>query len=229
LNELAGVQKTVAERQLKSLDRLNKKAEDQIKAIQESADDEIKQLDKQLKTAQDQVSILKGIDISVLSVATAMTGLSKAITATQAASASAARAASEASAKAYAQAMFNDTLTSGSASWSTPPDASGTGYGGSVSLMRSVMPSYDIGSNYIPYDQIAQLHEGEAVVPKAYNPAAGNGRQNSERLERLVEGLTKEVQRLQTIVNDGNKNTKRVADDISNVTEGGNAMRSRTV
>jgi len=89
------------------------------------------------------------------------------------------------------------------------------------------LPTYAVGTNYIPYDQIAQLHEGEAVVPKAYNPAAGG--QNNDRLERLVEGLTKEVQRLQTIVNDGNKNTKRVADNIDNVTEGGNAMRSRTV
>lgn len=34
------------------------------------------------------------------------------------------------------------------------------------------LPSFAIGTNLIPRDMIAQLHEGEAVVPKAFNPAA---------------------------------------------------------
>lgn len=34
--------------------------------------------------------------------------------------------------------------------------------------------SYAVGSNYISHDQLAYLHEGEAVVPKKYNPAANN-------------------------------------------------------
>jgi hypothetical protein len=33
--------------------------------------------------------------------------------------------------------------------------------------------SLDVGTNYVPRDMIAQLHEGESVQPKAYNPAAG--------------------------------------------------------
>jgi hypothetical protein len=31
----------------------------------------------------------------------------------------------------------------------------------------------DVGTNYVPQDMIAQIHQGEAVVPKEYNPAAG--------------------------------------------------------
>jgi len=38
---------------------------------------------------------------------------------------------------------------------------------------------------------------------------------NNARLESLVEGLTQEVQRLQAIVNDGNKNTRRAADAVN--------------
>ncbi len=35
------------------------------------------------------------------------------------------------------------------------------------------IPSFDVGTNYIPHDMIAMLHQGEAVQPRAYNPAAG--------------------------------------------------------
>lgn len=35
------------------------------------------------------------------------------------------------------------------------------------------MPSFDVGTNYVPRDMVAQIHQGEAIVPKAYNPAAG--------------------------------------------------------
>lgn len=35
--------------------------------------------------------------------------------------------------------------------------------------------SFDVGTNYVPYDQLAIVHEGEAIIPKAYNPYAGNG------------------------------------------------------
>jgi len=78
------------------------------------------------------------------------------------------------------------------------------------------LPGYDIGTNYVPHDGPAYLHEGEAVVPKAYNPAAGGmANNNNARLESLVEGLTKEVQRLQAIVNDGNKEATRTADAVN--------------
>ncbi|MBF6631797.1 MAG: hypothetical protein ITG01_11705 [Comamonas sp.] len=47
---------------------------------------------------------------------------------------------------------------------------------------------------------------------------------NTTRLERLVEGLTAEVQRLQAIVNEGNKHAQQTAEILDQVTEGGTAM-----
>jgi hypothetical protein len=91
----------------------------------------------------------------------------------------------------------------------------------------SYIRAFAVGTNYVPYDMTAQIHEGEAIVPKAYNPAAG-GQQSSARLERLVEGLTAEVKRLQAIVNDGNKSNERIASTLDNVTEGGANMRTVT-
>lgn len=50
---------------------------------------------------------------------------------------------------------------------------------GSVSAVLSARSGgwygYRIGSRYIPYDMIAQLHEGEMVVPKNENPYANSG------------------------------------------------------
>ena len=92
----------------------------------------------------------------------------------------------------------------------------------------SNVPAFDVGTNYVPRDMIAQIHEGEAIIPKAYNPAANGGEADNRnnRLESLVEGLTAEVKRLQSIVNDGNTHARRTAETLDNVTEGGSAMRT---
>ncbi|MFN3359133.1 MAG: hypothetical protein ACK418_24455, partial [Pseudomonas sp.] len=73
------------------------------------------------------------------------------------------------------------------------------------------LPKLATGTNYVPRDMLAMIHEGEAIVPKAYNPAAGAQGMNTNRLESLVENLTAEVQRLQSIVNDGNTYARRTA------------------
>lgn len=76
------------------------------------------------------------------------------------------------------------------------------------------LPAFDVGTNMVPRDMVAKIHEGEAIIPKAYNPAAG-GVSGNARLESLVEGLTKEVQRLQAIVDDGNKSNERIATAVN--------------
>lgn len=77
------------------------------------------------------------------------------------------------------------------------------------------VPAFAVGTNYVPRDMLAQIHEGEAIVPKAYNPAAGGAGSSNARLEALVEGLTKEVQRLQAVVNDGNREQRRTANAVN--------------
>lgn len=37
------------------------------------------------------------------------------------------------------------------------------------------LPHYDVGTNYVPRDQIAVVHQGEAIVPKKYNPTLNKG------------------------------------------------------
>lgn len=85
------------------------------------------------------------------------------------------------------------------------------------------LPRFAVGTNYVPRDMLAVVHQGEAIVPAAYNPAANpglGGGSNTERLERLVEGLTAEMQRLQSLVNDGNTHQRRTADTLTRVAPG---------
>ena len=47
-----------------------------------------------------------------------------------------------------------------------------------------LIPKLAVGTNYIPQDMLAYLHEGEAVVPKKYNPAAAG--LTAETIEQAV-------------------------------------------
>ena len=43
-----------------------------------------------------------------------------------------------------------------------------------------MIPKLSVGTNYVAQEGLAYLHQGEAVVPKKYNPAIGNGVGNSQ-------------------------------------------------
>ena len=50
------------------------------------------------------------------------------------------------------------------------------------------VPAFRVGTNYVPRDMLAQIHEGEAIVPRAYNPAA-NPAANTSRTDELLREL----------------------------------------
>lgn len=54
-------------------------------------------------------------------------------------------------------------------------------------------PSFAVGTNYVPQDMLAQIHQGEAIIPKAYN--RNNDSTNGE-LVAAIESLQKEVVQL---------------------------------
>ena len=52
------------------------------------------------------------------------------------------------------------------------------------------IPRFDVGTDYVPKDMLAQIHEGEQIVPKAYNPNAnGNQPRDNAGIERKLEQL----------------------------------------
>ncbi len=95
------------------------------------------------------------------------------------------------------------------------------------------IPKFDIGTNYVPRDMLAYIHEGEAVVPKAYNPAAGGGGAGGNaELVAEVRALREAVVALQAAANETAGNTRlmpqmgRQFDQYSN---GGQFSRQKVV
>ena len=61
-------------------------------------------------------------------------------------------------------------------------EQTGAGLAGRYGLS---VPRLATGTNLVPKDMLALLHEGEAVVPRAYNPAAGGGEGSAQVVAEL--------------------------------------------
>ncbi|MNZ02153.1 Prophage tail length tape measure protein [compost metagenome] len=66
-----------------------------------------------------------------------------------------------------------------------------------AALTGQSIPGFAVGTNYVTQDMTARIHQGEAIIPKAFNPWAGGkmpmgGGGETARLEALVETLIEE-------------------------------------
>ena len=68
------------------------------------------------------------------------------------------------------------------------------------------------GTNYVPQTGLALLEKGEAVIPRAYNPAALGVGGNTERLEQLVEVMAAELAQMRAQLDVANRHAARTAD-----------------
>jgi hypothetical protein len=59
----------------------------------------------------------------------------------------------------------------------------------SVAAYLASLPKLASGTNYVPKDMAAMLHEGEAVVPKEFNPALNGGGAGSAALIEQIQSL----------------------------------------
>ena len=61
--------------------------------------------------------------------------------------------------------------------------------------------SYDVGTNYVPNDQLAYIHKGEAIIPAKYNTPyrpEGNGQSNE-----VIAQMTQEIGQLRQLISSG--------------------------
>lgn len=104
----------------------------------------------------------------------------------------------DAAASAY-QAASGDLAALAASGFTQADIASGTGQ--PLATVQAIfdaakIPRFAVGTNYVPNDMLAVIHQGEAVVPKAYNPAAGGVLQGDGQVAQLLVQLIAEVQRL---------------------------------
>jgi tape measure domain-containing protein len=75
------------------------------------------------------------------------------------------------------------------------------------------LPSFDVGTNYIPQDMIAKVHKGEMIVPAKFNPAtSGINNDNQGLIRELineVRALRSENTQLQTRILNENRTQAR--------------------
>jgi hypothetical protein len=72
-------------------------------------------------------------------------------------------------------------------------------------ISKISIPRLETGTNEVPYEGLYHLHPGEAVVPKKYNPALGNGGsdETNQKLDTLIAIMNN--MEFTNIVNLGNK------------------------
>lgn len=70
-----------------------------------------------------------------------------------------------------------------------------------ISYIGHDIPGYAVGTNYVPNDGLAYLHQGEAVVPKKYNTPYQGG--DTSNLENAINQLNQQVAQIGAQVNKG--------------------------
>jgi hypothetical protein len=170
-----------------------------VAQLEKERDERLAALDSSLELARNQLDALKGIDTSVLSVKDALAAFASSLTAivsqpTASTSTSAAtgavastdanaswintlynaylgRDAEQAGIDYYSKLVNAGTLTIGQVAnqIATSPEAS------------SYLASFDVGTNEVPTDMIAQVHAGERIIPAA---------DNAELIRRLDSGAS---------------------------------------
>lgn len=78
------------------------------------------------------------------------------------------------------------------------------------------IPSYDVGTNYVPNDGLAMLHKGEAVVPAKFNNSGGGD----------MTSLVSEVRDLKSMMQANTAQAKRAADVLVKISPNGNAIQT---
>lgn len=87
----------------------------------------------------------------------------------------------------------------------------------------SGLPSFDVGTNYVPNNMIAQIHKGEAIIPAAYNPAASGSLTSEEVVNVLIE-IKNVLVNTQNVTIDQKQSSDKLVRLIDSVTEGGQGM-----
>lgn len=86
------------------------------------------------------------------------------------------------------------------------------------------LPSFAVGTNEIPFDMVAQVHQGERIIPAADNRALIGAIQRNgtgDDSQAAMQGMDARFQKMQDHLAEIERNTKRVDDVINNWSRNG--------
>jgi tape measure domain-containing protein len=86
-----------------------------------------------------------------------------------------------------------------------------------LSIPAANMPSYAVGTSYVPNDGVAMLHQGEAVLTKSQNT---DMTMNSGKVVSLLEALVNRVGELEYDMRRAADGTQRTARELEDLTSG---------
>ena len=208
LQQISGDQLTEAERAL------------------QTAEDQLRMLERTYDTARAQLDAVRGVDASIMTLAQALAAFQGALqTAGNVRGAAGAGMLSQQAIADWAlprlgvseaanRALYNDALANRDRGVTLDKIDAAAGFAPGTSAAWAIangLTPFAVGTNYVPTDMPAFLHEGEAVVPKAYNPAAGGvagGAGAADVLDRLDRRFEQMDKRLAAI----ERSTLRTAD-----------------
>lgn len=242
-SQLSGAQsaQSTMEAQLETL-------QDQKEALKVGFDAQIDSLAGILNTAQLQLDAANGINTSVLSVADAVAALNASIAALANVRASQGLATTPGVAenrldiiRGYMQGLADDksltdiqkanVLAAASRANGVSEAEITAAWGGSAAITRQFFQNagiaqFAVGTNYVPRDGLAMIHEGEAIIPRAFNPSAG-GAGNADMVAE-IRALRKDLVALQASSEATAASSRKTAAMIETATEGGRAMLTET-
>jgi len=76
------------------------------------------------------------------------------------------------------------------------------------------LPSFSVGSDYVPYNMVAQIHKGERIIPAATN----------DEMVGELRALRQEVASLRASSDQTATATRKTSDLLRNVTQDGNSL-----
>ncbi len=220
LEEAGNSQLTEAQQQLKSLESIDTSLQAQIDAENERYDKEqaameakykadIDALDKTLAAAQAQLDALKGIDSKLLSMTAALMNFASAATAAagavanQAGEAKGGGGVADAVESLYKSVLGRESDAAGKSFWMNVVSGGASLENVAKEMMNSAeykgkYPSLDVGTNNVPHDMLANIHEGERIIPAADNAELmrrlkGDDGQSNEALVAKMDELIRVI------------------------------------
>ncbi len=95
-----------------------------------------------------------------------------------------------------------------------------------MEALKQGAPQLDVGTNYVPQDMLAMVHRGEAIVPRAYNPAAGGSAPSSAALQVQFERMNAELEGLRAEMRSVAAASAQTARILQRVTPNGTALNT---